>query len=272
MRRCWNRPSSRDEYQAGGGESRSVLWLTAAPQANTGALFYTVIKSGLVWSRSLFVRFLVRFIYVSDFQRFVSRLHPGSGVWQSYQWNRISVVLCFLLPPTVCSFGLSHIQTSHGMRQFVMAAVQRRCCSCVQAVTHPGWDEVGCGTFVSASLWTDSFYYQETCFEVQKSVSLSSAGPSVSGFLLMLLPPFLLGLLACRVLKMRYERRGGGQHEMFFSLLRDWGCFSPPMFWLLYISPSILSHRTTHHPFTPPHPSTPPAHIVSFNAFVFTEP
>lgn len=32
------------------------------------------------------------------------------------------------LPPTVCSFSLSHIQTSHRVRLFVMGALQRRHC------------------------------------------------------------------------------------------------------------------------------------------------
>lgn len=138
-------------------------------------------------------------------------------------------------------------------------------------MTHPGWDKVGCVMFVSLFLtlqmslsvltapisrrlviilwycgvlsWGRHSYV--LCpFQVDLSPSFCVWSPhSCKRNLLKLMPPTpppSTSLDHRSLLKMRYEWRGGGQHEMFF-LLWDWGTgcedgvFFPHIFWLLQL-------------------------------------
>lgn len=115
-------------------------------------------------------------------------------------------------------------------------------------MTHPVWDKVGCGMFVSlfstqqmslsvltAPVTTCLVIILSLLFrlrllivplcppQVHSSPSFCVWSPhKCERNLLTLMPPYLLGPLTC-LLKMWHEwPGGGGQHEMFF-LLWDWG-------------------------------------------------
>ena len=165
-----------DEYRAAGGRGnqgggricvdiqQAVLWLTTTPQANTWAVSFTVTKLDLDWSG--FGACFFFFLFCQD----LSRLQPSRGsseaLIQAPKWGRFLLrAHTHKLNRSSSSFSRYHPQFAlwisrtyeplmSSVRLFVMGALQRRCCvlKFVQAMTHPGWDEVGCGMFVSLIL------------------------------------------------------------------------------------------------------------------------